>query len=151
MDNIIQKIAFIVVGAVLLFISYVLWSPGAFGLCGEVIKGPHWFFGELYWCDIGALSVHLKATLLNIGLIILFFFTLAMFLNQRQFSVFRNSFLIGLLVTILFIYFFPDFDVAFGTTYDVVSREKSGSYALAIYSAAIYVYALIKERVQKAN
>lgn len=150
MENMIQKIAFIVVGALLLFTSYVLWSPGTFGLCQAVMNHTHWLFGSVYWCELSFLSGD-RTIILNLGLVLFITFLLSLFFNSRQFRIFRNLFLIGLLVTILFIYFFPNYDVAFGATVEITHRTRIGSYALAIYSAIIYVYALIKERVRKAN
>ncbi len=154
MDNLIQKIAFMVVGAVLLFTSYVLWSPGTFGLCEEPVRlVEHNIFGQIERCTlISASEVHKFAGVAeNIAFIIIIFFTFSFLFNSTQFRIFRNLFLIGLVATILFIYFFPNFDVAFGSTFEITHRTRVGSYALAVYSAVGYIYALIKGRAQKAS
>ena len=149
MDNLIQKIAFLVVGAVLLFVSYVFWSPGTFGLCGEEIRpSAHYLFGQIERCTLISTSeIHTFAGVIdNLGLIITIVFLSSFFFNSAQFKIFRNLFLIGLLTTILYIYFFPNYDVAFGSTFEITNRTRVGSYALAIYSGIVYVYALIKGR-----
>lgn len=150
MDNLIQKSVFIVIGAILLFVSYVFWSPGTFGLCQNVINHTHWLFGLVYWCELNFLGDD-RTIILNLGLVSFVFFALSTFFNLQQFKIFRNLFLIGLLVTTLYIYFFPNYDVAFGATFEITHRTKYASYALAIYSAIVYVYALIKGKAQKAR
>ncbi len=139
-----------VVGAVLLFTSYVLWSPGTFGLCEEPVRlVEHNIFGTVERCEIGFnIDSSIKIILEYIGLVFVVASSFSFFLNFSQFKVFISSFFIGLMLVLSFIFFFPDFDVMYGATYDVKDRSASGALVLAIYTVIVYLHALIRAKTR---